>query len=227
MKRISTSTGPFPIRLYYPDDEIERICSKALADTGFLPTKLGPIRIDRFIDTKFNVPIIWETLDQGVLGYTEFGPSGVKSVHITPATGDLFVQEDRRINATLAHEAGHILLHTQLFVEHFANQTTFRSHPQVTDTYIMCREEKSIVLSKEKPGYAGEWWEFQANRAIGALLMPKELFLTFMQPFLKRTGISTIAPLPPKVQQEAIKAASDVFDVNEMVARIRIESHPL
>jgi len=67
-----------------------------------LPTKPGPIRIDRFLDKKFKgVRTIWETLDPGVLGYTEFGPSGVTAFHIAPATGDLLLQEDRRINAAL------------------------------------------------------------------------------------------------------------------------------
>lgn len=224
MKRIPASNGPFPTRLYYTDHEIEQICSNALAEAGLLPTKPGPIRIDRFIDKKFQVPIVWEPLETGVLGYTKFGPSGVQSIHIAPATGDLYVQEDRRTNATLAHEAGHVLLHTQLYIEHFANHTTFRDHPQVTDTHIMCREEQPVLLAKQRPGYSGEWWEFQANRAIGALLLPMQLFLAFMQPFLGRSGTTTISSLPIKMQREAIQTASQVFNVNQMVVRVRLNS---
>src|SRR5216684_9080774 len=149
MKRIPTSEGPFPTRLYYPDDEIEQICSNALAETNLLPSKPGPVRIDRFIEKKFDVQIIYESLDKGVLGFTEFSPKGVEAVHIAEPTGDLYVQEDRRLNSTLAHEAGHGLMHTQLFVEHFADSKPFDNHPHVTQTRILCREEQPNVQTKQ------------------------------------------------------------------------------
>jgi hypothetical protein len=125
MKRIPTPEGPFPTRLYFDDDEIEQLCSKALAETNLLPDKPGPIRIDRFIENKFNVRIIYEDLEKGVLGFTEFSPTGVEAVHIAEPNGDLWIQQDRRVNSTLAHEAGHCLMHTELFIEHFANHKAF------------------------------------------------------------------------------------------------------
>jgi Zn-dependent peptidase ImmA (M78 family) len=223
MKRIPTSNGPFPIRLYYPEEEIEEICSNALADTDLLPNKPGPIRIDRFIDRKFHAQIIYESLDKGVLGFTEFSPKGVEAVHIAEPTGDLYVQEDRRINSTLAHEAGHCLMHTQLFVEHFADFSPFDNHPDVTQTRILCREEQPNMQTKQRE-YAGEWWEYQANRAIGALLMPKQLFLAFMQTFLDLANTHTFSGLPIRLQREAIESASHLFDVNQIVVRIRLNS---
>jgi len=220
MKKTPTSDGPFPTRLYFSDDEIEQICSDALAETNLLPTKPERIRIDRFIEKKFRVQIIYEDLDKSVLGFTEFDPKGVKAVHIAEPTGDLYVQQDRRINSTLAHEAGHGLMHAQLFVEHFANHTSFQDHPYVTETLILCREEPPNVVSQKE--YKGYWWEFQANRAIGALLIPKQLLPIFLEPFHIKFGTTKLSALPAKAQREVVEAASNVFDVNQMVVRVRL-----
>lgn len=214
MKRIPTSDGPFPTRLYFTDDEIEQICSNSLAETGLLPSEPTPVRIDRFIEKKFNVLVIHEPLKRGVLGFTEFGPTGVNAIHVGIPTSELHVQEDRRINSTLA----------QLFIEHFANDTPFQSHPHVTQTKILCRDEQDPQPQRK---YTGGWWEFQANRAIGALLMPKELLPIFIEPFLRRFNAPTASHLSTKVQRDVVEAASQIFDVNQMVARIRIFSRAL
>lgn len=224
MKRIPTAAGPYTIRLYYSDGEIEEICSNALAETGYLPSQPQPILIDRFIEKKFNLKqIICKPLPAGCLGYTTFGPTGVNQVYIAPYDEDstLSVQEHRRINSTLAHEAGHGLFHTELHVGGFLREESSKEHPHVTRDRILCRTEHLITPPKQP--YSGEWWEFQANRAIGALLMPRQLFLQFMEPYLKQTGTRSIDQLSSKVQREAIKKTAGVFDVNEEVARIRIE----
>lgn len=224
MKRISTSNGPFPTRLYFTNDEIEQIFSDALAQTGLLPSKPSPIRIDRFIEKKFDVIVIHEPLTKGVLGFTEFGPAGVNAIHVGIPTSELHVQEDRRINSTLAHEAGHGLMHAQLFIEHFANDTLFQIHPHVTQTKILCRDEQDPQPQRK---YAGHWWEFQANRAIGALLMPRKLLPIFIEPFLRKFNAPTASHLSTRAQREVVEAASHIFDVNQMVARIRIFSRAL
>lgn len=220
MKRIPTPDGPFPTRLYFTDDEIEEICSAALNETGLLPTKPERIRIDRLIDKKFDVSIVYEDLGKNVLGFTEFGPGGVEAVHIGEPPGDLILQEERRVNSTLAHEAGHGLMHAQLFVEHFANQTPIEGHPDVTEKRILCREERPNTVRQKE--YKGDWWEFQANRAIGALLMPKQLLPIFLEPFHTKFGTTKLSELPAKSKREIVEAASDTFDVNQIVARVRL-----
>jgi len=224
VNRTPTTEGPYTIRLYYSDDEIEEICSNALAETGYLPSQPQPILIDRFIEKKFNIEqIICKPLPPGCLGYTKFGPAGVEQVYIAPYDEDstLSLQEHRRINSTLAHEAGHGLFHTELHVGGFVREVSSKEHSHVRPDRILCRTESPT--SRPKQQYSGEWWEFQANSAIGALLMPKQLFLQFMEPFLKYDGVPTIDQLSSKVQRLAIKKAAEVFDVNEEVARIRIE----
>jgi Zn-dependent peptidase ImmA (M78 family) len=132
------------------------------------------------------------------------------------------VAEDRRISSTLAHEAGHALMHAQLFVEHFASNL-FENDPNVTQTRILCRNAQLNNRTKQHR-YDGRWWEFQANRAIGALLMPKQAFLTFMQTYLDGYGAVRISDLHAEVRETASKAAASLFDVNRAVARTRINS---
>ena len=221
MRTFRTSTGPFSERPFYSDEEIERICSDALAEAGFLPKAPGKVRIERFIEKRFNVRVIFEELDAGVLGFTEFGPKGVESVHVAEPD-EATVASDRRVNSTLAHEAGHGLLHTHLFQPEFDHKRLFASDPDVAPNRVLCRDDEQPVRSRPR-AYDGRWWEFQANRTIGALLMPKQVFLDFMAPFLERRGTFGLAALPDSLREVAIQAAADVFDVNPAAARVRLD----
>jgi hypothetical protein len=221
MRTFRTSTGPFSERPFYSDEEIERICSDALAEAGFLPTAPGKVRIERFIEKRFNVRVIFEQLDAGVLGFTEFGAKGVESVHVAEPD-EATVAADRRVNSTLAHEAGHGLLHTHLFLPEFDHKRLFASDPDVGPNCVLCRDDEQPVRSRLRT-YDGRWWEFQANRTIGALLMPKQVFLDFMAPFLERRGTFGLAALPDSSREEAIRATADVFDVNPAAARVRLD----
>lgn len=223
MKTLLTPKGPFPKRPYYTNDDIEQICSDALAETGLLPSEPGKVRIDRFIDKRFKVPIIFELLPAKVLGFTEFGPNGVEAIHIAEPAGYIAQAEHRRINSTLAHEAGHGLMHAPLFALGLDHGNLFGSDPDVTQRRILCRDECDVPVKVQRK-YDGRWWEFQANRAIGALLMPKRVFLEFMQPFLEHLGSVGIPSLPDDRRGEAVRAAAETFDVNPAAARVRIDS---
>jgi hypothetical protein len=197
------------------------MCSDALANAGFLPSEPGKVRIDRFIEKQFEVPIIFEALGDNVLGFTEFGPTGVAAIHVAESTSGTRAEE-RRINSTLAHEAGHGLMHAHLFALDLDYRNLFENDPDVTKSRVLCRDEHDIRKSKRR--YDGRWWELQANRAIGAFLLPKELFLKFMEPFLRQEGTLGIAVLPSNRRDEAAVAAAETFDVNPAVARIRLNS---
>ena len=85
MKTFCTTRGPFAERPYYEDSEIETMCADALRHVGLLPTSAQPIRIDRFIEKRFNVVPSYEELPDGVLGVTRFGKSGAQQVVIAKA----------------------------------------------------------------------------------------------------------------------------------------------
>ena len=48
---------------------------------------------------------------------------------------------------------------------------------------------------KTKPPY--RWWEFQANKAMGALLLPKALVGKAREPFLEAQGMLGLPALRP------------------------------
>jgi len=222
MRTLRTSAGPFGERPFYTDDEIERMCSDALAETALMPREPGAVRIERFIEKRFKAPVIYERLSAEVLGFTEFGPSGVQAIHIAEASDASSKSEARRINSTLAHEAGHGLMHAHLFALGLDHGRLFGNDPDVTSQRVLCRDEDSQSI-RSKRRYDGRWWEFQANRAIGALLMPKEIFLLFMKQFVEERGTFGLPTLPLERRSEAIAAAANMFDVNPAAARIRVE----
>ena len=91
---------------------------------------------------------------------------------------------------------------------------------------VLCRTSTAdgAGLKSQSPSYDGRWWEFQANRFIGALLLPRVLVREALGSFLVSRGKLGIAILPRDRRDEAVQRLADAFDVNPVVARIRIET---
>jgi hypothetical protein len=64
---------------YFTPSQIDNMCCDELRGVGLLPSSPDPIRIDRFIEKRFNVSPQYEDLPPGVLGFTRFGKNGVKA----------------------------------------------------------------------------------------------------------------------------------------------------
>ena len=103
---------------YFKDTEIDRIAVEELLGAGLLPSKPEPIRIERFVEKRFGLArVSYEELPTTVLGYTQFSRKGVEAVFVSRALAEEGTRvSERRINSTLAHEAGHGLLHAYLFM---------------------------------------------------------------------------------------------------------------
>ena len=210
-------SGPFEKALYFEQEEIQDVCETALKSVGLYPDTPSPIRIERFLEKKFGLSPEYEDLPEGVLGLTKFGPRGPVKVILSISLSDTEDKtSDRRIATTIAHEAGHILFHAELFQSHFKKYS----------------EDERAVLCRDLPGtsdrtlYSGRWWEHQANKAIGALLIPFGLLEQTVAPFLEATKKGNSKPqmpcLGPKHRQAAILRLSEIFDVNPVVAKIRL-----
>ena len=167
MRKVPTPSGPFPFQLYFEDlGEIDEICLEALKTQSLLPSRPAPIRIERFVEKQFKTALQYEDLGPENLGCTIFNSSGAVEAILVSR----FLEEQntiparRRVRSTVAHEAGHGLLHGSLFTEaNFLNPldgTVGKSQRR-----ILCRSEDILVDSQRS--YAGRWWEFQANQAIG------------------------------------------------------------
>ena len=89
----------------------------------------------------------------------------------------------------------------------------FRS---VGDSGFLCRGEAGV---ESTPKY--EWWEYQANMAMSALLLPWPLVTEAAKPFA--TAYAEAAPLDrDAVTEQAAAALAEVFDVNQVMIRFRL-----
>jgi hypothetical protein len=212
MRTFRANCGPFAERPYYPEADIETICTDELSKLKLLPESPEPIRIDRFIERRFVTPS-YEDLGEGILGLTRFSKEGVSAVIVSSrldAEGSRV--SERRIRTTLGHEGGHGLLHTHLFVLSSDKQPLFGDFSDPKKPKVMCRDSN----------YSGQWWEVQANLAMGSLLMPRRLVEIAIEPYMIKQGLLGLKGLKPSEKLNAERHLAEVFDVNPVVARIRI-----
>jgi hypothetical protein len=220
MKIIHSKWGPVSTRPHFKPSEIDRICVEELRKEGLYPDSPEAIRIDRFVEKRFGVVPQYEDLPEGVLGFTQFTKSGVAAIVVSAALdAEKSRVAERRVRTTLVHEAGHGLLHAYLFALDEKPLHLFDTDSR-SDHQIFCRD----VQGEERKGrvYDGRWWEFQANRAMGGLLCPRALVQEALKPFLILSGSLGGVTLDENRRKGAIRALADIFDVNPIVAKIRI-----
>jgi hypothetical protein len=223
MKEFRARTGPYHTRLHYTVDEIDDYCLEALAKSKYLPQTPSPIRIDRFVEKHFECTTGYENLDAGIMGYTLFDKNGKPlQVRISEKLEDGTRAAERRARTTWAHEGGHCLLHPKLFMD-MPGQPTFDQSEQnsnIKDGRILCRDTDVRPANRR---YDGRWWEWQANRCIGGFLLPKPLVRKAIADLLVEAFVTSRASLPPAKVAAAIEIVAETFDVNPVVARIRLE----
>jgi hypothetical protein len=220
MREYRSQRGPFPKAVYFTQDEIETACDDALKLENLLPSAPAPVEIERFVEKRWGLD--YRDLGVGILGCTVFSEKGVKQVLIA---AELASQTDkvaeRRLRSTIAHECGHALLHTSLFMNAFMdqNQPRFGDWSDQSAPKILCRES-DIFNTK----YDGRWWEVQANKTIGPFLMPKRLVFEALAPVMMAPGKLGVSTLPDSQRETTARQLADVFNVNPAVARIRLDT---
>lgn len=213
-------SGPSSKQPFFKPSQIDQICCDELRNEGLFPNSPEPIRIDRFIEKHFKVSPQYEDLPVGVLGFTRFGKTGVKAVAISAALdAEGGKVAERRVRTTMAHEAGHGLLHAHLFALDEIPLHLFDADSHSADQ-ILCRDVQGDEQKSQR--YDGRWWEFQANRAIGGLLCPPPLVLEAMKPFQSPAGLLGVEVLDESRREAAVRSLAEIFDVNPAVTRIRI-----
>lgn len=217
MKVLKARRGPFTKQPFFTQADIDGLCFDELSATGLLPGEPAPIRIDRFIEKRFGKPHIYEVLPDGVLGLTRFGAKGVQDIVLAESLElEQTRPAERRLRTTLAHEAGHALLHASLFALD-ATKPLFGDWSDKNKPKVLCRDEDT------RGAYSGDWWEYQANMVMGAILLPKHLVEKAVIPFLEPVGGLGLTRLPDGKRPAAISALSEVFDVNPVVVKIRLD----
>ena len=219
MRKVPTPSGRFPFQLYFDDlGEIDDICLEALKKQSLLPPTPAPIRIERFVEKQFKTALRYEDLGPGILGCTVFNSSGaVDAILVARSLEEQnTIPARRRTRSTVAHEAGHGLLHGSLYIgDNFPDRGEKQRR-------ILCRSED--ILVETKSSYRGRWWEFQANQAIGSLLLPRPLMDALLDESEIEIDSSETRILTPTQRESLAKKAAVTFDVNPIVARIRLDS---
>ena len=198
MNRFPARSGPFEDQLRFSPREIESMCIEALRAAELLPSSPEPIRIERFIEKHFSCPVSYEDLGEGVMGCTVFRDTGaIELVIISNRLDDGRDVSDRRVNSTLAHEAGHCLMHASLFIRTWEQRRLGingenRENLDFERRRILCRES-DVGLVGQKRAYNGRWWEWQANRAIGEFLLPTKLVREASVAFVELTPVTKSA----------------------------------
>ena len=224
MRTFRSKTGPFAEQPYYTSDDMDAICSDELQKLGIYPAEPSPVRIDRFIERRFNLQPTYEDLPNGLLGFTLFGAKGVEKIVVTRSLDEEGTRPaERRLRATLAHEAGHGLLHAHLFVLGSRPDSLFGDGLATGAPKILCRDDAVPSWPTiAKPSY--RWWEFQANMAMGALLLPKALVVKALHSHLEPQGMLGLPILSEGRRDPAVGELADIFDVNAVVVRIRLQT---
>jgi len=225
MRNYHSKSGPFDERPFFKLKEIESICREELQNVNLYPSSPSPIRIDRFIEKRFGIQLTYDDLPEGLLGFTRFNQNGVEEIVISNALdAEGTTPAERRLRSTAAHEVGHGLLHAHLFVLGRQPTSLFGDGLAPDAPKILCREDGlpgAANRSKVKPTY--RWWEFQANQAMGALLLPKLLVEKALTPIISVQGVMDVSVLPAANHEDAVQLVAEVFNVNPIVARIRLK----
>lgn len=213
-------------RLWFRPSEIERMMTSELQRAGLMPTEAAPVvDLEAFIERHLGA-----TLDQygelapDVLGVTEFFEGKPPKVSINRDLTGSALDEDEsppgrlgRWRATVAHEAGHVLLHRCLFEFAVGNMSLFGSQQAGDGSRQLHR------CLKRDATYAsgGDWREVQANQAMAALLMPKPFFATIARAEAGRLFPGSDA-IPAGSEDRVAARLAPLLGVSRQAARIRL-----
>lgn len=211
MRTRPCSSGPFPFRLWFDELEFEEKAEAVLRRHGLLPEEPGPVNIELLVDLEFGFGYKFEDLPQGELGKISFGEKGPVELVINSKLDAYYWPEKNRVcRATLAHEIGHGLLHSELFA--------MRWQKFLKGSCFSLNEQSSSLRAGSGDS---RWWEYQANRIMAALLVPRDL----LRLAVSRTAL---ADKPPHLWNKGdlivlVEHISDSFHVGRTLAERRLK----
>ena len=228
MREYRTATGRRQV--FYEPAEIDNIMSDELTKAGLMPdasVEDVAVDVERFVEGHLGVALDQHAdLEDDVLGITRFVPGAAPRIEINRSlTGSALDSDDTtpgmigRWRATVAHEAGHVLLHRNLFELDDMQRQLFAADGA-------CQSSKLMRCLKRDVAYAGggDPLEIQANMAIGALLMPRS---TAQEVVVAEMGRHRLGRQPVQAgslnHERLVSAVARRFTVSKAVARIRME----
>ncbi len=184
------------------------------------------VDVDLALFHGFGLEADYVKLPDGVLGRTVFNSSGrVERVEVDRGLSDAAEHDRlarRRLRTTLAHELGHVACHPQLFIEDSVTPSLFdpTQEPERAMPRLMCREA-SVGSFK----YSGEWWEYQANQCMVALLLPRRFFINKANEVLTSLDCASVEDAVERDQgEDVLRALANCFDVSFEATWYRLAS---
>jgi hypothetical protein len=219
VRYIRDTTGRFPERPYYQQEELDQECENIIV--GFLQFIYREVRFP--VETEDLKKLIERDADDldcyadlsgygsDVEGVTEFDPVRKPAVKIASTlTED--ERRENRLRTTLTHEYGHVHFHASLYT---ANQTQGRLF-QIAKTERICKRNTMLDAPQS------DWMEWQAGYVCGAFLMPASYIRRLVRDFLPER--SHFGPVAPDSQNgfDLIDRVVEAFCVSRDAARIRL-----
>ncbi len=219
---IKDPTGRFPERPFYRQEDLDSLSEGWIV--GFLMERYGKAKFP--VSTEDPTVMIERDTsdldqyadlseegeeDEEVQGLTLFYPDRKPEVKIAQELADVGYRENR-LRTTLTHEFAHVKLHDGLWP--FDQPRLFPD------------EQKALGPRCKRPGeiggYVGDWMEWQAGYASGAILMPISWLRDLIQEAFTAWGAFANIPRNSAQAVDLIARVAHRFDVSTDAARVRL-----
>ena len=214
--------GPLRERVYFGDREFEAIADDLRYRAGDEHFREGRgVDVDLVLEKVLDATPDYDELPPGVMGQTSFrgGKALVQMSRELAEEAEHDTVARRRLRTTGAHEAGHIVCHgPQLMVDR-----------KTLELFNVEEEEHPIILCREggigvPRNYRGEWWEYQANRVMAALLLPKDILKHYVPLVTVELGAQHLsAAVKAGRGMDAIRRLTEIFDVSQQAVFYRLQ----
>ena len=227
MKQTYHPGSLLPHRYHLSRHDIETIATSELRKLKCLPDSPGEVPLEEFLMARHN-------------GLTAknvaFGPDimGLADL-LDPARPAIFISThvmdgpEHRYRSTLAHEIGHVLLHSHLYLdEEFKVALARYRSGDARDHTITCfhRDVQETTGGRYNPDDPFAHIEFQANVCMAALLTPRSLVKKYVVNWtssrpLRGGGYETV--FDEARRREAVTCLSTTFNVSPTLASFRLQ----
>jgi hypothetical protein len=215
MKTSRDPRSPWGVRLWFDDAEFDEIMDRVRQRAGDVYTEGRGVDVEEVLMKVYGIDPDYLELPRGVLGRTVFNTNGIMDVHLSRGLSERAERSRvarQRLRSTMGHECGHVALHRTLQLGALGVAPT-------DAPAILCRAS----AFKKDSGRAGEWWEYQANRAMASLLMPKDLVGGVLCRILSAHGHDRVeTALEVGEGPEILRELTRIFDVSFEVALYRL-----
>ena len=225
MRIVRDNQSPWGQRVWFEDIEFDVMMDEARARAGKdVFTEGRGVDVEIILERVYGVVADYIDLPSGILGRTRFYPDGRLEVEVSRELSEAAELDDvarRRLRSTLGHECGHIVAHGHLHLEDTRSGRLFEQE-SVKEPSVLCRGE--AIGSFKSGGYGGRWWEYQANRAMASLLLPRNTLMSHVKHELEKRGTSNMEEVLCAGELETLtRNIMQTFDVSMSVTSYRLQ----